>query len=647
MPKVSIIIPVYNMADYLHECLDSVINQSLSEIEIICINDGSTDESAEIIQEYCNSDKRITLKNQENSGVASARNSGLRYASGEFVCFIDSDDLYPDENVLADLYNTAIENNVKICGGSFSNFVNGADGINTIFEGKDWGYVFNEDRLWYYSDYQFDYGYHRFMYNRKMLIDADIFFPPYIRFQDPPFFVRAMIESKQFYALKRITYQYRIAHKGIDWHAEKVASVLRGVLDNLIISKENDLYDLHTLTLRRIETIDIHIINALKGENASVIIDILKKMDEYTAAGMLKRSRFWTESIKTARHYLKEVYPAPQERNRLFFINSKKTSPLISVIIPVYNAKDFLAVSLDGVVNQTYQNLEIICIDDGSTDNSYTILKDYADRDDRMRILRQNNNGVALARNAGLEIASGSYISFLDSDDIFEKTLYCEMLPKAVKTKADICVCQSDSFSDDVSDRLPNSFAFNESLMPRKKVFSLQDVPQHSFNVFHGFLWDKLFNIDFIKQNGFVFYNTKAASDARFVHMALASSRRIATVPKVLIHRRRDRVGAITGHRDYQSFFVSYTGLRTDLQNAGIWERFEQSWVNRVLHTGLWYLKSNDGTINKEFYYLLKTAWLDELGLSDKDASWFLSQDDYTCLQKIKTLSYDEFAAAV
>ena len=124
MPKISVIIPVYNVEKYLRECLDSVINQTLKDIEIICVNDGSTDSSMAILQEYSSKDARIVIINQENMGVGKARNIAIDRATGQFVCFVDSDDYYPTDDILETLYNKAIENNVKICGGELAKFTN-------------------------------------------------------------------------------------------------------------------------------------------------------------------------------------------------------------------------------------------------------------------------------------------------------------------------------------------------------------------------------------------------------------------------------------------------------------------------------------------------------------------------------------------
>ena len=179
MQKVSVIIPIYNAEMYLRECFDSIINQTLEDIEIICINDGSTDSSLDIVKEYAGKDGRIIIIDKQNEGVAIARNLGIDRATGEYVCFMDSDDYYPSNDILEELYNKAKENNVLIAGGEFSVF-------NPLivpyepkqkFDSVDDGYLFAKNSIIEYKDYQFDYGFHRFIYNRNFLVNNNIYFP--------------------------------------------------------------------------------------------------------------------------------------------------------------------------------------------------------------------------------------------------------------------------------------------------------------------------------------------------------------------------------------------------------------------------------------------------------------------------------------
>ena len=150
VPKVSVIIPVYNVEKYIGECLDSVINQTLKEIEIICVDDGSTDNSLNILKEYAKKDKRLIIISRENKGVGYSRNQGIEIARGEYIAFMDPDDYYPSVNVLQDLYNGAIKHKVNICGGSLILFdeVKGVEIKKTDCNNK-----FSKDAIMAYSDF--------------------------------------------------------------------------------------------------------------------------------------------------------------------------------------------------------------------------------------------------------------------------------------------------------------------------------------------------------------------------------------------------------------------------------------------------------------------------------------------------------------
>lgn len=275
MTCISVIIPVYNMRQYLCQCLDSVICQTLKDIGIICINDGSTDDSECIIDDFRNRDRRIQLISQTNQGVATARNNGILAAKGEFVIFLDPDDYYPDENVLNDLYFAAVEHQVKICGGSFTE--DRGTYITDEFTDINSGYVFQRDELVLYKDYQFDFGYHRFIYNREMLIENNIFYPNYERYEDPCFFVHAMVCAEKFYALKRPTYRYRYGYQNVKWDNRKVYDLLSAMRDILLISDQFRLYELKKLEIRRINE---QFVDIISKSLTSKDVDIIKMLFE-------------------------------------------------------------------------------------------------------------------------------------------------------------------------------------------------------------------------------------------------------------------------------------------------------------------------------------------------------------------------------
>ena len=254
LPKVSIIIPIYNVEKYLRECLDSVINQTLKDIEIICVDDGSTDNSLSILREYAQKDNRIIVVNQKNQGAAVARNSGIKIAKGEYVCFIDSDDYYPANDVLEILYKNAIENGVLICGGELAKFTNDDLVLKQKFSSARRGFIFEKDGLIRYIDYQYDCGFYRFIYNREFLIKNNIYFPNYRRFEDPPFMVKAMIEADLLYVVHKIVCAYRVKHKTNNWTERIVIDTFKGIMDNFIYAHRYNLNMLEEYSYARLKS---------------------------------------------------------------------------------------------------------------------------------------------------------------------------------------------------------------------------------------------------------------------------------------------------------------------------------------------------------------------------------------------------------
>lgn len=262
MSKVSVIIPIFNGAKFLQECLNSALQQSISDIEIICINDGSTDNTLQILKEYAEVDRRIKIINQSNLGVSVARNKGIKAAISEYVCFLDADDLYPNNTTLELLYKTAKKENALICGGSMRQF--DEKGSWDSFEGIYTKYTFNKYEWIEFKNYQFNYGYQRFIFKRTLLIENKIFFPLYKRYQDPPFFVESMVKAKQFYAVPEVTYCYRLGHQTppVEWPIEKLEDLVKGWTHNLAISRRENMPELHKLILGQVE--DDYTAEALK-----------------------------------------------------------------------------------------------------------------------------------------------------------------------------------------------------------------------------------------------------------------------------------------------------------------------------------------------------------------------------------------------
>lgn len=422
MPQVSVIIPCYNAEKYIETCLDSVCNQTLKDIEIICIDDYSNDNTVKIIKEYSKKDNRITLiESKKKIYAAIARNKGLEVASGEYVAFMDSDDFYPDNDVLSDLYKTAKHENVKICGGGLIYFKG-----NKIVQSEE-QYSFKINQKMQYINYQFDYGFTRFIYNREFLKSNNIRFPNYIVQEDPVFFVKAMFKAKEFFAMNRVSYCYRVTEKEYFCNYTQIKDCFTSLLWLLDFCKKYKLYKLYGIVCARLAT-------QWFAEKAKLLVDKNGKPNEILD--------------KLLKSFDYKIIYSINPRFKLPKLYEKIVPDLykISVIIPVYNVKKYLKKCINSVISQTYKNLEIILVDDGSPDSCPEMCDDFAKKDTRIKVIHKKNGGLSSARNAGLDITTGQYVYFLDSDDYIEKETLETMLTTMQKNKVDIVIAGAQPF---------------------------------------------------------------------------------------------------------------------------------------------------------------------------------------------------------
>lgn len=253
MPKVSLLIAVYNVERYLRECLDSVVNQALKDIEIICIDDGSTDGSAQILEEYAQKDNKIKLITQENQGLACSRNNALKIATGEYILCVDSDD-YIRQDTLEKLYQKAKENDLDMLSFGGTNFDNETrENLgNPYYEFRYLPKDFNIDCFNYNDCTDFitkiAVSSCLTMYKYSFLKSHDIVFPPHLCFEDNVFFCKALMNAQRCGILKDTLYFRRIHSQSItqNWvknHLDfvKVAGLVLDYLKSINVS--NEIYE--------------------------------------------------------------------------------------------------------------------------------------------------------------------------------------------------------------------------------------------------------------------------------------------------------------------------------------------------------------------------------------------------------------------
>ena len=205
----------------------------------------------------------------------------------------------------------------------------------------------------------------------------------------------------------------------------------------------------------------------------------------------------------------------------------------VSIIIPVYNTSKYLKQCLDSVVNQTLYDIEIICVDDGSTDNSLEILKEYKKNDKRIKILNQKHKKQGAARNLGIVSASGEYIGFVDSDDWCELDMFEKLYTRAKETDSDITMCAVTTFNDNNSSEFSKSnISLNLDIFPSmffENAFSSVDTVDFLMNI-PTFAWNKIIKKSLIVSNSIRFSEGIYFEEGAFFYDSWLSAEKISLI---------------------------------------------------------------------------------------------------------------------
>lgn len=259
MVEISVVIPVYNTENYLKECLNSICNQTFNNIEILCINDGSTDSSLEILEKYQKKDKRISIISQENSGLSITRNNGIRIANGKYIYFIDSDD-YLELTALEELYNISEEKNLDMLIFKLINFDDGTDNKYTSKYYEMDAVTYLDDKVFNYKEigddvFNFAVSTPGKFFKRDLL--KDLQFPENLIFEDNYFFAQAMLKAERVSFYNRHLYNRRIRPDSITTSKTiKFADSITIINMIIDLAKQEDVYDIFKYGLAR-KKIDI------------------------------------------------------------------------------------------------------------------------------------------------------------------------------------------------------------------------------------------------------------------------------------------------------------------------------------------------------------------------------------------------------
>lgn len=633
--KISVIIPMYNAEKYIEQTIHSVLEQDLRETEILCVDDGSTDKTLQIVKEVAEKvgAGRIKVIHQPNCRAGIARNRGILEASGEYLLFLDADDFLAP-NVLQSVYNQSKNRNSDI-------LLFGADMYqeNTKqYKAMPWmlekKYIPKKDsfcakdildRIMNITSP----GPCNKLFRKDFIKKHEITFAHLNNSEDVPFTCYAISLAERISCFEETVLHIRRGHdtnleatkdqNSLEFYeaflilkARLIQSGIYKTVEQSFVNRALDscVYQLESMKTEfgKKEVTDLLIAEGLKKLN------ILDKQGEY--------------------FYNQDNYK--KIKGLIDIANTSASFPdkyKISVVVPVYNVEKYLHQCLDSILNQSLKDFELICVDDGSTDNSLNILKDYAARDYRIKILQQKNRYAGVARNEGIKIAQGECLLFLDSDDFFEETLLEKLYDSYAANQSDVVVCAIDLFDNKTATYREAPWTLNTDLLPDKKTFSRNDIPDDILLFVTGSPWNKLIKRSFLLENNLYFQNTRRTNDLYFVFAALAQAEKISVVRETLLHYRVGMKENLQANNHLNPFdhLAALYKLKYELINKGIYSQIERSYINLALNNSMYTLYSmkHDNQAFDKVKYRADVYDLSEMKIKNKSKEYFKNEHHY------------------
>lgn len=266
--------------------------------------------------------------------------------------------------------------------------------------------------------------------------------------------------------------------------------------------------------------------------------------------------------------------------------------PLVSVIIPAYNAEDYISQCLSSVLSQTLSDIEVIVVDDGSTDRTASIVEELTHRDGRIRLIRQENQCAGVARNKGMEVAEGKYLYFLDADDWIEPDSLEKLCSSAESLGSDIVVARSEGFDNQTGETWLIDYALNG--VPFDTLIRPSFYVDRLFQRFMGWPWDKLYRAEFIQSSGLLFQPLRTTNDAYFVFCSLMLAGGVSCVDKVLFHHRANNRKSLEGTRSksWHCAIEAMWAIAKKIAEQPESTRLMESYNNWVLNYSYWSLNT-------------------------------------------------------
>ncbi len=342
------------------------------------------------------------------------------------------------------------------------------------------------------------------------------------------------------------------------------------------------------------ETLSTHILEQKKYYEEQLkpfkkMINLQKKItNKFISAQKIKTPK--TEKIKEIK---KENTEIPQDN----------IQPKVSVILPVYNVGKYLRQSLDSLINQTLKEMEIICVNDGSTDDCYDILEEYKEKDERIKVIHKENKGTGAARNDGLRLAAGECIGFVDPDDWVKPDMF-ERLYNLIKEKnLDIAMCMPDGYDEknDINAPFPYFVDANWENVIDDRIFNWRDLSPFQYPMC---VWNKLYTKELFDKNKIDFAEGLDFEDHKVIFGTLLTAEKIFFIREKLYVYRYNREGSVLSDNnrrliDHMKIFNIVENLMKETNTFNV---LREDFLTYKIHNVLYYYSMIKDEFKEEYY---------------------------------------------
>lgn len=342
--------------------------------------------------------------------------------------------------------------------------------------------------------------------------------------------------------------------------------------------------------------------NYLSNRYLTEVQEEKTRLVKHYAEAISNREERYDEMLKQQLKLQEEIYKKTDIFKEKIMDDIKKR-PKVSIILPVYNVAPYLRQSLDSIIAQTLTDIEIICVDDGSTDDSGKILDEYKEKDNRITVIHKRNAGTGAARNDGLKIATGECIGFVDPDDWILPNMYERLYNILQDKELDIVMFTPDVFNDQTQ-KHEGFLYFQDSNFPKildDKIFNKDDISPFSYPMC---VWNKLYRKKLFDDNNIDFAEGLDFEDHKVIFKSLFTAKRIYFIREKLYVYRHSRQGSILSDNDTRMFdhIKIYDIVENILKETGNWEKFHLDFLRYKVHNILYYYTMIKPQYKDEYY---------------------------------------------